>query len=158
MGYQLNHVCNKPKAFELERTQHDVITWLFHFEETLNTGKPFTQKSFSRNNLWVERKTPSLALGKVTPCSFMCFALHYIGCVSLTKVAVAAFEKLASCFTPQVVAHDKTRIEEAHRCCAMFLYHLDGGDHKRGRAQYKWQRSSNSSKATNQAQIPYQRK
>ena len=66
MGYQLNHVCNKPKAFELERTQHDVITWLFHFEETLNTGKPFTQKSFSRNNLRVERKTPSLALGKVT--------------------------------------------------------------------------------------------
>ena len=66
MGYQLNHVCNKPKAFELERTQHDVITWLFHFEESWNTGKPFTQKSFSRNNLWVERKTPSLALGKVT--------------------------------------------------------------------------------------------
>ena len=88
----------------------------------------------------------------------MCFALHYIGCVSLTKVAVAAFEKLASCFTPQVVAHDKTRIEEAHRCCVMFLYHLDGGYHKRGRAQYKWQGSSNSSRASNQAKIPYQRK
>ena len=88
----------------------------------------------------------------------MCFALHCTGCVSLTKVALAAFEKLASCFTPQVVAHDKTRIEEAHRCCAMFLYHLDGGDHKRGRAQYKWQRSSKSSRASNQAQIPYQRK
>ena len=88
----------------------------------------------------------------------MCFALHYTGCVSLTKVALAAFEKLASCFTPQVVAHDKTRIEEAHRCCAMFLYHLDGGDLKRGRAQYKWQGSSNSSRASNQAQIPYQRK
>ena len=61
----------------------------------------------------------------------MCFALHCTGCVSLTKVALAAFEKLASCFTPQVVAHDKTRIEEAHLCCAMFLYHLDGGDHRR---------------------------
>ena len=49
----------------------------------------------------------------------MCFALHYTGCVSLTKVAVAAFEKLASCFTPQVVAHDKTRIEEAHRSAVL---------------------------------------
>ena len=40
--------------------------WLFHLEESLNTEKPFTQKTFSQNNLWVERKTPSLALGKVT--------------------------------------------------------------------------------------------
>ena len=85
----------------------------------------------------------------------MCFALHCTGCASLTKVALAAFEKLASCFTPQVAAHNKTRIEEAHRCCAMFLYHLDGRDYKRGRAQYKFQRSSNSSRANSQAKIPY---
>ena len=49
----------KPNTFQ--------ICWTIHFEETLNTEKPFTQKTFSRNNLWVERKTPSLALGKVTP-------------------------------------------------------------------------------------------
>ena len=39
---------------------------LFHFEDRWNTEKPFTQESFSKNNLWVERKTPSLTLGKVT--------------------------------------------------------------------------------------------
>ena len=66
MGYQLNHVCNKPKAFELERIQHDVITWLFHFEETLNTEKPFTQKTFSNTICELKGKTPSLTSGKVT--------------------------------------------------------------------------------------------
>ena len=54
------------KAFPRAKPNTRFITWLVHFEETLNTEKPFTQKSFSRNNLWVERKTPSLALGKVT--------------------------------------------------------------------------------------------
>ena len=38
---------------------------LFHFEDRWNTEKPFTQESFSKNNLRVERITPSLALGKV---------------------------------------------------------------------------------------------
>ena len=40
--------------------------WLFHLEETLSTEKPFTQESFSKNNLRVDGKTPSLTLGKVT--------------------------------------------------------------------------------------------
>jgi len=47
MGYQLIHVCNKPKALGLERTGHNFITLTISLEETLNTEKPFTQKTFS---------------------------------------------------------------------------------------------------------------
>ena len=39
----------KPNTFQ--------ICWTIHFEETLNTEKPFTQQSFSKNNLRVERNT-----------------------------------------------------------------------------------------------------
>ena len=45
--------------------------WTIHFEERIVTEKPFTQESSSKNNLRVERKTPSLTLGKVTIAVFV---------------------------------------------------------------------------------------
>ena len=44
------------KSFELERIGHNFITLTIHSEENWSTEKPFTQKSFSYNNLRVERE------------------------------------------------------------------------------------------------------
>ena len=54
------------KAFPRAKPNTRFITWLVHFEETLNTEKPFTQKTFSNTICELKGKTPSLTSGKVT--------------------------------------------------------------------------------------------
>ena len=54
LGYQLDHVWKKPKALELERIGHNFITLTISLCSMNCYRKPFTQETFSKNNLRVE--------------------------------------------------------------------------------------------------------
>jgi len=48
MGYQLNHVCNKPKAFELERIGHNFITLTISLGRKFEHRKTFYSENFKQ--------------------------------------------------------------------------------------------------------------